>query len=87
MVFISKNSLSLLPEDIFCCSVKDHHVSVLKATSNFVNEKTGGMPMALMDLIQSLIPYPCYLIDGQQREITPNTGGKRTRVDGKCYPK
>jgi len=50
MVFISKNSLSLLPEDIFCCSVKDHHVSVLKATSNFVNEKTGGMPMALMDL-------------------------------------
>ncbi len=37
---ITKNNLSLLPDDKCCCSVKAHHSSVLKASANPVNEKT-----------------------------------------------
>jgi hypothetical protein len=40
MAFIAKNSLSVLPDDKFCCGVKAHHSSVLKAAANPVNEKT-----------------------------------------------
>ncbi len=40
MAFIAKNGLSPLPDDKFCCGVKAHHSSVLKAVANPVNEKT-----------------------------------------------
>jgi hypothetical protein len=40
MAFIAKNNLSVLPDDKFCCGVKAHHSSVLKAAANLVNEKT-----------------------------------------------
>jgi hypothetical protein len=40
MAFIAKNSLLVLPDDKFCCGVKAHHSSVLKAVANPVNEKT-----------------------------------------------
>jgi hypothetical protein len=40
MTFIAKNNLSVLPDDKFCCGVKAHHSSVLKAAANPVNEKT-----------------------------------------------
>ena len=40
MAFIAKNNLSPLPDDKFCCGVKAHHSSVLKAAANPVNEKT-----------------------------------------------
>jgi hypothetical protein len=34
-----------------------------------------GMPMALMDLIRSLIPCPCYWIVRKQKEINQNKRG------------
>jgi hypothetical protein len=40
VTFIAKNNLSVLPDDKFCCHVKAHHSSVLKAAANPVNEKT-----------------------------------------------
>ncbi len=40
MAFITKNGLSPLPDDKFCCGVKAHHSGVLKAVANPVNEKT-----------------------------------------------
>jgi hypothetical protein len=38
--FLSKNSLAFLPENKYCCGVKAHHASVLKASINAVTEKT-----------------------------------------------
>jgi hypothetical protein len=40
MAFNAKNDLLLLPHDKFCCGVKAHHSSVLKAVAIHVNEKT-----------------------------------------------
>jgi len=40
MAFIAKNNLLVLPDEKFCCGVKAHHSSVLKAAANPVNEKT-----------------------------------------------
>jgi hypothetical protein len=38
MALIAKNNVSALPDDKFCCDVKAHQSSVLKAAANPVNE-------------------------------------------------